>query len=1272
MASLRDLAGRVKQLFSNAGSNLNAWKQVATQPQLRQDYSRYVVKPAVQKWQAIPPNRLGSQVVGKTGVFGQGLAGFTQGMSAYITPKPIWQNIPQPKTFPEKAAKTVGGFAGFAMGPGKLVAPFETGVATKLGLNAVRGTPFAQRMLTKTIPALVAKNVASSAVISPVQSLLEGRNIKEVFKEQAGSSIAGEAILGPALSGALALGGIKFKIDASKILKYAPDIINANSWVKNYDLFTTPRIQMEVIDQLETLAKNVVPDLFKKTKKGELVDGETLRQIGSGVGGRRQRMEYLVKAMNDRLSYAKTYEPNIGMRTKTLTEAEHKANQPPTGGVGKEGIKSPRTSLLKQALNQPTEQMTISPRAIVSTNKPFAKIVSPPVKERGFVTSIKESANVSEPTKIKVAGTYTPKPNKQLMGEAQALLNEGASIKFNKVQNLDQKVAATIQEAINLDAKGNHEAAANLYNNLAEHGTELGRGVQAFSMLNKMSPEAIALSAARRIKQYNMTASKKIPELTGEQEKVISEMVKRIDVLPEGRERNIAINELQNKINSFIPSSIADKVITTWKAGLLTSLRTHERNIIGNAIMQGSEIAKDIPATISDWLLSQRTGQRTVTPTLRGIGEFGSKNTRQQVIDTFKLGYDPTQQVSKFEVKKINWGENPVEQALKKYTDVVFNALSTADRPYWNSAFARSLYDQAGAEALNAGRRGDVSFIENLVKNPTEKMLTTATAEANYATFKDENKLSGLANALKRYTNEKWYTRLPAEIIAPFTGVPSSIVGKTVAYSPLGLVKGAIDFGKVAINNIPELQRQASQEIGRGIMGTALFALGAYLMKKGLMTGQPKDVKESQQWQLEGKQANSVFINGKWRSINSVGPQNLIMLAGAKYAEEMGKKEGSLGAYAGGLAKDQLSQTFLAGVQGPLNAITDPARYGKSYLGNQTASVVPNIVKDTSKAFDPYARELNTSMDYMKLGIPGVRNTLLPKRDVLGNVVPQEPTGIKAFFDLFNSKTPIDNAVVNELSRLAEVGNSATPSKLSANQTIIKQKVKLTFGQLDQLEAGVGEALKPRLQALISSPSYQLLDDENKAKAIDRVVQDTRTQFKNTQGQNILGEGATKIKISGGTPKTDQSLIQYVVDENGNLKTIDLNPITEPKLTGNTELDKKLVSSYNSAINTQINGIVTLYKAGRISAKEAETKINELISTKKKTAKKPAKISAKKITLPKITIAKTKTTNIKIKAPPKPKKITVSKNKMKVKKVVYKIKKPAKIKMAIAKKGFLG
>lgn len=891
-------------------------------------------------------------------------------------------------------------------------------------------------------------------------------------------------------------------------------------------------------------------------------------------------------------------------------------------------------------------------------NNSLPNIISPVGKMRGFTTSVQEAPKVFSQVKGQVTGTYQVKPDKQLMGEAQALLQEGAKLDFTKVENVDQKVVATIQEAINQQKK-NPELAANLFNNLSEQGTELGRGVHAFSLLNKMSPEAIALSAAGKIKAYNRTATRKIPELNGEQVKMIGSKVDAIRKLADGREKNIAINELSNIINNFIPSSIADKAITVWKAGLLTSLRTHERNLLGNTIMYGSEMAKDIPATGADWLMSKATGQRSMTPTLQGT-LTGAKKGVIAMKDVITRGYDPEEAISKFDVHRITWGKNPVEQFLKKATDAVYRPLAGEDKVFWHSSYARSLYDQAGAQAINAGKQGNRLFIDSLVHNPTAEMAKNALNDANYATFHDKSVLSTVASGIKRAAKSipglgGEAGKVVTEVLAPFTGVPSSIVGKTIAYSPIGLVKGAINVGRVMVGQVPELQRQAAQEIGRGMVGTGLFGLGAYLMSKGLMTGQPKDATEAALWQTQNKPSNSVlWFDGKWKNIGSIGPQNLVVLAGAKYQEEMGKPSGGdISAYAGGLAKDQLSQTFLQGVQQPIAAINDPARYGKSYLGNQASSVIPNIVKDASKAFDPNARELNTSLDYVKQSIPGVRNTMLPKRDVLGNVVPQEPTGINAFFDLFNSKTPIDNQVINELDRLYQTGNEAMPSKLSSSQTVLKQKVKLTFEQLNNLEAGVGEVLRPQLQTLIASPVYQQLSDENKANAIDKIVKDVRLKYKNIYANDILsGQSATGnsqedttnmetstintsdifdyvdedgnyktiklpkdsklIKLDNGKMIADSPIGRtfYYKNENGNYATIEIDKdVPLPNYTGNTEVDKILKSQYKTDLNKKAKDAILAYQQGFIMLDELNkimnttTKIKNSLSAGKKPTK---------------------------------------------------------------------
>lgn len=130
-----------------------------------------------------------------------------------------------------------------------------------------------------------------------------------------------------------------------------------------------------------------------------------------------------------------------------------------------------------------------------------------------------------------------------------------------------------------------------------------------------------------------------------------------------------------------------------------------------------------------------------------------------------------------------------------------------------------------------------------------------------------------------------------------------------------------------------------------------------------------------------------------------------------------------------------------------------------------------------------------------------------------------------------------------------------------------------------------------------------------------------------------------------------------VAGEKTSDKTIELLDITNPTLTGNKELDKKLVSKFNGSITTQTNKIVKLYEMGKITKDEAEKELQKLIDLKAKVkkstggttkkAKKPkkpkkitfAKISAKRAPRIKLSFGKLPTLNLKRK------RLTLSKKK---------------------------
>lgn len=954
----------------------------------------------------------------------------------------------------------------------------------------------------------------------------------------------------------------------------------------------------DIINSQNTVDKSGVDKYVKRIQAGErppVIIGSSERRGGNYIiDGHTKLKAYEQLGITDipvidreggaTLHVAEQPLSDVSKGMNQIQQLQPELNQ--TGQVSQGGLK----------LNQPINSS--SPNIVSQDVKKV--ILGSPVKQKQLITRMKGSSNFPNEITQALNGTYVPKTNEETINIAKNVVRldpKNAEIRALSPQNaVDQAIGAELFNKYM--STGNVSKANEIIN--ATSGTTPGQMVQILSQYDKTTPQGAVKFAQSTINQYNKTHANTPLQLSNDTIKSLFDKATAIQKMPQGRERNILSQNLMEQVNALIPSSIIDKGITVWKAGLLTSLRTHERNLIGNTIHQGAEIAKDIPASVADKLMSLKTGNRSLTLTTRGIGSGTQKGLRSAK-DIITTGFDPEQAIAKYDVKNITWGNNPIEQGLKKYTDTVFRTLGAADKPFYNASFARSLYDQAGASAINAGRNGDSKFIQNLVNSPTSQMLANATKDAETATFKNKNMLSDVASSFKQKAGPL------GDIVAPFTGVPSSIAGQIVAYSPIGLIKGALNAGKVVAGQVPELQRQAAQEIGRGVMGTGLIGIGAYLASKGLITGQPKDAQESRQWQLQGKQANSILVNGKWRAIGSIGPEFLVSLAGAKAQQELSPNGGGVGALAAGVGKDFLSQTFLQGVQGPLNALTDPARYAQQYAQGQIASGIPNIVKDTAKAFDPLARQTNSIGDAIKSGIPGVRNTLLPQRDALGQPIKQQPTGAGAFLDLFNSKTPINNdPVISELSRLNDTGNNATPSKLGKAQTINGVKTTLTPEQLDAFNGTSGLQVKQALNSLIKDPNYLKLSDQDKSTAVSNTIAQARKQARGNT--DINNPTVKQISASG----------KYtLVSSTGAVKQIDLSTlIPYPTLTNNNLLDKKLISSYKSSLTTRGNDIIALYKAGKIDANTAEVELNKLATASSRGAstKKPKKIGAIKLT----------------------------------------------------------
>ena len=322
--------------------------------------------------------------------------------------------------------------------------------------------------------------------------------------------------------------------------------------------------------------------------------------------------------------------------------------------------------------------------------------------------------------------------------------------------------------------------------------------------------------------------------------------MKAIQKMPDGEERAIKFQKLQDEIRALVPTRWWEKAQSFWKAGLLTGIKTTGLNVFANTSHATIlETAKDIPGSAADILLSLLTGKRTLTATTRGLPS-GMKEGVQKGWRYLKTGYDTRDIAKKLDYKRVNFKNKGVQT----YVDTVFRTLGAQDQPFYYGALRRSLYNQAMAAAKGSGKKGAErkKYIDNLVENPTEEMSLYALADAETAVFQNRTALGDAAKKLQQIP-------VIGQFVIPFGRTPSSVAMQTIYYSPAGVF---IEIGKQIARRQFD-QRFLSQAIGRSSIGTGVLWVGGELLKNDMMTlDYPSTERERELWKAEGRKANSI------------------------------------------------------------------------------------------------------------------------------------------------------------------------------------------------------------------------------------------------------------------------------------------------------------------------------------------------------------------------------------------------------------------------------
>lgn len=751
---------------------------------------------------------------------------------------------------------------------------------------------------------------------------------------------------------------------------------------------------------------------------------------------------------------------------------------------------------------------------------PVAPKTEPAVGNTRFANkTVQGSREVSEGVKKAVKETDT---SYELVHNKEQIARSEKFIKKNNIRNAvtdvkerlnakdfdDQAVSDAIAVAKKLDAKGgkaNLAESTEIYQQLSKKLTKAGQTVQAARLLNNRTPEGMKHWALKELQKEGV-------KLTPDKASKLEDLIGAVrQAKPDSYDAGLSRYRVAEFVARNTPTAASSKAIQIWKAGLLSSPRTTAGNLFANTM---ETIFKkgyvDPVSNATDALFKVFTGKRSRSMTLRGLPS-GAKEGAIKGVKYFKTGYDPRNPNTKWDVRNIHFSDKPAGKVAETYTQAIFRLMGAQDQPFYYANMRNSLYDQAITAAKNSKLKGaeKTAFIKKYVTEPTKDALELADKEGRYAVFQNETALGKAASRLKGMEGPAGDV---AEFVMPFSGVPSSIATRIIERTPVGTATEIVK----QIRRGHFDQRAMTKAIANGSAVVPLVGTGYALAEADLITlGYPKDKTQRELWEAEGKQPYSIKVGDQWLSMNYFQPGGAIISGGAEYknALDEGKSQSeALQIATASTGKAFTEQSFLKGVSGGLNAITDPVYAGEKFVDQTAGSVVPNFIRSGATASDEVKREARTVPDQIKRGIPGLRQTLDVKKDLFGRDVKENTSAPHA---LFNPLRPsrvqnADDPTTTEIRRLYDADEGLSPTQIKKDAFMKDGKgTALTDKQVDDFNAEVGKNVKTEWDKIMSNPKYKNLDDQEKNRLLQKVNDDVYGALKRKyEADNSLGQYA--------------------------------------------------------------------------------------------------------------------------------------------------------------------
>ena len=646
-------------------------------------------------------------------------------------------------------------------------------------------------------------------------------------------------------------------------------------------------------------------------------------------------------------------------------------------------------------------------------------------------------------------------------------INSAVHYLSNKSAMIEDAVTPAQKAALDVRILETEKLLDTAIKQLTTEGTNLGRSVVAYRLIarNNLDPAYWLKEAQKVLGEESITEDLRT---------AITSLIRQEDRIG-----------LAHLVAGLKESTPVEKLITLWKAGLLTGPTTHLANGLSNVTMQSLETVKDVPATVIDWGVSKVTGKRTKAITLQGLVKQvkGAYEGTGTAIDYLRTGIDRDSTLTKYDIPRNVKFNNAYVQM---YVDTIFRSLGAVDKVSRFAVLKKSLYEQAYVKEINLTPAARATYldelsqvlgeratrkdlVESFFKNPDKEMSQIAINDAEFTTFTKDNQF---AKGVRLAKQGGPVVKVALDISMPFVKTPTNVAMAIAEYSPGGFLMAAAKGIK------GKGQREIVESLSRGITGTAVMALGAALARDGLVTSSlPADKRERELWKANGIQQQSIFLWGKWRRLDRMSPLGNLLAIGAEF-NRFGKDK-TLGdrftqAAFGGL-KGLTEQSFLKGLSGMTRAIVEPERYAEAFIDNSVGSLVPSILGRIAQGLDTKQRDTDDLLEVIQARIPILAELLPASIDPFGREIKNRQGFFTRVLDPLNSTGPTGDPVAGELFKLNHPISS--PNKGLYNPD--EYRMLLTMR---------GKIMNPLLYATMSSNQWQTFTSDQKTYAVDVMV----------------------------------------------------------------------------------------------------------------------------------------------------------------------------------------